>query len=575
MLKLGQYISQAAIFAAATSLVVAQTNTGKPSAGSADRVTAFRFREDFKAKLDRDVAWAAGVSQNTALNVDQPFRLRFEVETPRDAGRRQYNLQYQKNGGEWKYAEAHEFPYESMESPVVSIVSCPAYFNGQEAENLLPVSTLPNNRGAGVSLSSSTPGWVPKPGQGASSEYEWAVVIRNWSDGPVQAKAGDRISFRMVDQHGRVLEGSNPEVTVQIPNYHLGGTFVETPAHIGPWQNKADALYFIMEPTETDNVFMIVKSTDDGKTWSETDSSNRPKADDLEGVSSTVSKDGIIHIIHQRSREVYYHAFDMSKDRWVTNSQLICRHDVPPTQVSGIALRPDGTMVAVFGYGKNIAYSIRSKNGQWSKETVIADPRSNGITSPVIANDRNGVVEFLYKTFDGKAWNRQLTPKNVLTPPIQIAENLGTDEKEGIAILPLEYNPDSQELFAAYRLHSGDLVVRKKNIQGIWSEGVVASRKPVVTNAEDSEQAAADLTIYGDKIFISYIPEDKKSVFVTELSKDLKIVKHSEVVSNVNASWVRGRIITLKDGSRAYALVVDEGSKGGSGFNEFVIYRFN
>jgi hypothetical protein len=135
-------------------------------------------------------------------------------------------------------------------------VGCPDYFNGEEAEDLLKASSLPAALGAGISMSPTTPGGTPEVDGGESAEWEWAVVIRHWSDGPRQVKEGDRFALRMVDQSGLPLAGPVPEFTVRVPEYHLGGTFVETPARIGPWENEQGELYFIMEPTETDNVFM-------------------------------------------------------------------------------------------------------------------------------------------------------------------------------------------------------------------------------------------------------------------------------------------------------------------------------
>jgi hypothetical protein len=81
----------------------------------------------------------------------------------------------------------------------------------------------------------------------------------------------------MVEAGGALFGAySNPVLRMVIPPGHVGGTFVETPGRIGPWQASNGDLYFIMEPAETDNLFMMIKSTDDGATWREVDGARRP-----------------------------------------------------------------------------------------------------------------------------------------------------------------------------------------------------------------------------------------------------------------------------------------------------------
>jgi len=55
---------------------------------------------------------------------------------------------------------------------------------------------------------------------------------------------------------------------------------------VGPWETATGKFYFIMKPTETDNVFMMVKSADSGKSWVELDGNNRPILGDMEGLTS-------------------------------------------------------------------------------------------------------------------------------------------------------------------------------------------------------------------------------------------------------------------------------------------------
>lgn len=116
------------------------------------------------------------------------------------------------------------------------------------------------------------------------------------------------------------------QIVLTVPDGHLGGTFVETPGRIGPWQAGNGDLYFIMEPSETDNRFMMMKSADGGKTWREVDGANRPETGDLESVDSRQVGDSI-HIIHQVTHSVRYHVFNTSDhpnepDRWSVRDEV-------------------------------------------------------------------------------------------------------------------------------------------------------------------------------------------------------------------------------------------------------------
>lgn len=542
---------------------------------STDRVTAFRVRADYAMDLDEDLGWAAALNEAPPQTVDNPFRIRFEVESDTTFYRRQYSLQYRWNSEPWAYMDAQEFPYESEASPTVSIVSCKAFFLGEEADDLIAVSKKPSNAGAGISLSPVTPGWIPAPKTGASAEWEFALVIRRWADGPQLVKDGDRFSLRMVDHLGCPLTGPIPEFLVNVPKEHLGGTFVETPARIGPYENSKGDLYFIMEPTETDNVFMMVKSTDGGQSWFEVDADNRPQLSDLEGLGSVMSKDGVIHIVHQISEGVYHHAFATSdypetKDRWVVDSRLITLHEEPPTQTADIAIRPDGSLVALFAAGDQLQYSILEPKGEWSKAKFLHHKYEVGFTNPSLLSLPNGIVEIAYKSMNGIGWHRQLLPDNSLTPPQQFASNLGTTEDEMMAILPLVYIPEKETTFAVFRQSNGYLYLSSISTKNSWSEPTRVSDRTVVTNAVDSDQAGADVVAWEDKIIISFISEEDRDIYLAiinifDQTPDAKLIVH-----NIDGSWVRGNILYHQKNSPVYGIVYDAGSKGGSGYNKYI-----
>lgn len=552
----------------------------KDSGYSTDEVTAFRVRSDFEMDLDENLGWAMPLNNAPVQTVDAPFRIRFEVESDAAFYRRQYSLQYRWNDEPWTYIEAHEFPYPSAASPVMSMVSCEAFFFGEEADDLIDVSKLPANPGAGINLAPTTPGWYPKPATGASVEWEFALVVRRWADGPQLVRDGDRFAVRLVDHLGRPLPGPTPDFSVEVPVGHLGGTFVETPARIGPYESSKGELYFIMEPTETDNYFMMVKSIDGGESWFEVDAENRPHISDLEGVGSVRSEDGIIHIVHQISEGVYHHAFATSdhsepKDRWMVNSHLITAHEEPPTQVADVTLRPDGSLLAVFAAGDQLQFSILEPKGNWSKPQYLNHEYSTGFTNPSVVGLPDGTVEITYKSFDGKGWGRQLLPDNSLTLPQLLAHNLGTTESESMAILPLAYWPNEKVTLAVFRQSDGYLYLSKRASGQAWSEPVRVSDRPVVTNAVDSDQAGADMVVWEDQIIVTFISDDDRDLYWVKISDFDQMPKAQLLVPNIDGSWVRGSVLERQKDFSVYGVIYDAGSRGGSGYNKYISVDLN
>ncbi|MFW5656373.1 MAG: exo-alpha-sialidase [Bacteroidota bacterium] len=548
---------------------------GEKECFSGDTVTAFRFRSDFDSRIDGNLGWSAPINEIPDQTVDTPFRLRFEIESDTSTLRRQYSLQYRWNDGQWCYVETHEFPYPSAATPPVSIVSCDAFFYGEAAGDLLAKSALPAASGAGISLAPTTPGWIPKYPHGETAEFEWALVVRRWADGPELVKDGDQFSIRMVDQKGLPLPGPQPEFIVKVPSKHLGGTFVETPSRIGPFEDSLGYLYFIMEPTETDPCFMMVKSIDHGKSWVEVDPENRPRANDLEGVGAVMSSEGIIHIVHQKSHDVYYHSFatadnQVYPDQWITDSYLIADTEKPPVQTADIALRPDGSIVTVYGAGPRLQLRIREKSGAWLKPVPLDPGNPNGLTSPSLICRPDGVVDIAYKSTDGKGWCRQLLPDNTFTKPQKFTDDLGTTENEAIAILPLVYLDAPGTTLAVFRQSDGYLYGSFRSKNNEWAKPFRISDRPVVTNAVDSDQPGADVVVYGDKIYIAFISQDDRDIYFSALTDFQTAPAATKIVPDINGSWVRGQILMHQPESPCYGIIYDAGSKGGSGYNKYL-----
>ena len=237
----------------------------------------------------------SGEGETAVVLADRPFVVRMEVEGVPGPDAR-FGLQIRRNGGAWEQVVARDFPYpDEISTPRVSIVSGSAISGGFEGTTVdaLTGSTSPFMAAEVVSLDSVSGAWstsagaTPAPAHG---EWIWPMVVRLWADGAVTNEGGDVFELRMVDGLGRPVlpsqDGAYARVVLEIPEGLLGGTYAETPGVLGPWQARSGDLYFPMEPAETFNVLMMMRSSDGGRSWREVDGANRPATDDLEGFAT-------------------------------------------------------------------------------------------------------------------------------------------------------------------------------------------------------------------------------------------------------------------------------------------------
>jgi hypothetical protein len=551
--------------------VVAEQPTTQHDSPRAIRQSAFRVRSLVDAPLNADRGWAGTLNENVTVRVDQPFRIRFELEGSAGvSGQQAFRVQCRRNGGEWANVEAEDFPMSEEASPQVSIVSAGAYDHGAATTDLLRHSTAAYHDGAGVSLAATTPPWSAG---NVHSEWEWPLVIRRFADNAVTSNEGDRFEFRMVGASGDLLDSAvTPEITASVPPRHLGGTFVETPGRIGPWEASNGDLYFIMEPAETDNLLMMVKSTDRGVTWQEVDGTSRPEADDLEGVASVLARDAV-HVLHQTSDEVWYHSFRTSDhstrpDAWDVRDELVATPEEPPTQVASIAARSDGSIVAFYGGPMKVHFKIRSSNGAWCEETVVDAEVGPILSGPQVAVGDGDVVHLAYTGNDGTAWYRRLQPNGTLTPRVQLTTGLGTSEYDVGSILPLVFIPETNTLVAIYRLATGRLWARRITAHGPPGEAVQVTDRDVVQNAVDSDQTGADAIAEGTTVHVLLIEQGSGNIYHTCAAGAGDWQPSRLQVDGVHAQWIRG---TLLRRGRAPVLgyIYDAGSDGGSGMNQF------
>ncbi len=465
-------------------------------------------------------------------------------------------------------AEFRSFVVEGRPaSPPVSIIEADAYQHGDATDDLLRASAARFTAGAGISMEAHTPAW---DGADAHGEFEWPLVIRRFADRAITSDDGDTFEFRMTAIDGGAIDSPTVRLTLDVPAGHLGGTFVETPGRIGPWQTSNGDLYFIMEPTESDNLFMIVKSTDGGRSWTEVDGANRPNTGDLESVDGQML-DGTIYVVHQVTGATLHHAFHTSDhpvrpDSWAVTDELATKVTAR-AQMASMAARSDGSLV-FFHLGDTIGYAVRSPDGEWSDETLI--DYGNGapaLAGPQAVVGTDDTVHLAYYRMDGTIWYRRLLADGTLTDAHQLATGAATREDNWGPVLPLVYLPETDTTVVIYRQDDGTLWERRVSGDELPTPAVQVTDQRVVQHAVDSQQVGADAVADGATVRVLFIGEADGNIYSTHDDGGWQAPELE--VDGIDGGWVRGSIYVRPDGVKVYGYAYDSGSQGGAGFNRY------
>lgn len=561
----------------------AASEAERASGASAARETAVRVRTAFDVPLNADAGWAAATNAPATVDVEAPFRLRFEADVPPHmAAAGGFRLQYRRNDGTWTPVPAADFPYPSGATPRVSVVAADAFAHGAATTDLLDESDAPFAGGGGVSLADTTARSAPQAPDAEASgeprvqlEWEWPVVLRRYADGAVTNETGDRFAFRMVDARGRPFAASTrPVVTASVPPRLLAGTYPETPGRIGPWEASDGALYVLMEPAETYNVLMVVKSTDGGDTWREVDGANRPVTGDLEGFASDL-RDDTIHILHQIDAGVLYHAFRTSDhptapDTWAVRDDTLAAPGEPPVQVAAVTARTDGSVVGVYGGPETLHYAIRTPDGAWGAPARVDAAPPAPLSGPQVALGRADTVHLAYTRRDGTAWYRQIRPEGTLTPAEPVDDALGTTEADVGSVLPLVHLPATRTTAIVYRRADGTLWTRWRTGDGGLGAPQRVTDRAVVQNAVDSDQTGADAIGVDGSVHVLFVEADTGRLYHTHARTPDAWAPAALTVDGVDVQWVRGQPLARgADAPQVYGFVYDAGSNGGSGLNRY------
>jgi hypothetical protein len=325
-----------------------------------------------------------------------------------------------------------------------------------------------------------------------------------------------------------------------------------------------------MEPAETYNVLMMMKSTDGGRQWNEVDGANRPATDDLEGFAS-VLHDGRIWLLHQVSEATYLHGFATNAsategDRWVVRDELVAQHSEPPTQVAALVADTEGRLAAFYGDSLGLRVRVRAPDGTWGTEQRIDGPEGTVASGVMAARGADGRVHIAYTAGNATrrdVWYRTVSPDGAPGAPVRVATGVGITDDDIGALAPLVHIDSLGSTVLLYRLDDGLLHSRTVRRDGTLTPDRIVSSRAVVQSGSDSEQVGADAIAFGSRVIVVVIDEATRDLLVIEgrvqESGDIAWSESKPLVEGINAQWVRGGLIRGEEGAPAYGIVYDAG----------------
>lgn len=576
----------------------------------------WRFRstvlshDDSATGLNADSGWAAALNVAVNYNAGELGRWRVEVENSGGAttGSKQYRLQYryQPDGGSYgswaRAADEANFQNEDYLSPIMVKPSA-AYVDGAATTNLLA--------GSGATFVAGTGNEDPLTAAltlagNEHTELEFSFFIKPHFIDPdtgnrVRLKTNDKIQLRVVESDDTPFNGTynNAEITVTMPAGYIGSPMIEHPYRL-LHQDTNGNLYFLVEFVGTQtvgphNTLVMLKSTDNGDTWTMPDNANGPgsTSKDVEAVDSQfVSGEGVIVIGVQdgdASRDVWYHEFrtsdNASPDTWrVINQQVTIPSSNPNDQGISLVARSDGTVVLFHrdndGTNQRVTYKIRTARGTggtWgSANNLDAEASTNFIFSAAVLDPGNQLTHIFYKPdATGTVYHRSLSSADSLSS----RETVATDSRTVIHFVggarAVHWNDGTNDhVMFGYRRASDSIFMSVV----ITNDGAPETAKAVSDAAINessgstaSRQPAADLAQDGN---------DTWSLFAYSSNGELRSDKATddggwttdvlEIAAPFVAEigWVRGEIITV-GGDFYYGYVYDLDNSA-TGYQRFV-----
>lgn len=561
--------------------------------------TAFRIRAGDTVGINVDSDWAAAQNVNATINCHHRFRIRIEMEEDASVGgSKQFELRFSHNSGAYTLCEYYNLADAAGNTitPRVWVGESSEYADGAATTNELTGNAKTFVAGDG----NEDPLTAAIDLNNEHTEWEFTIVIPTFwaATSNNQNVDTDTFDFRLYESGGTVFDtyDETPRITLNVPDFYIGGTYVETPNTIGPFVDGNQNLYFAIEnaadgtPASTAGLWAMIKSTDNGASWTEQDRAGAPGQNDLEAVD-IVQVDDTLHTLHHRGPQVNYNTFHMSShgttpDTWVINEEDIITITEPTQQSCAITVMSDGDVWAFFTRDVSATQEVSyvRRNGTWGSATDV-DTGSNNFVSVTAVLGDNDLTHIFYKDQNGHdIFHRTLSAASSLSGPDTVTTDAHQNGRHPFA--PAIYYDDGgvEVIVIAYAEQTDGQMYTRYYRDNTPQSPTVASDNAVEVSPPSgptSEQPVAFIANNGTNVFLRYSHATNNDIYEDENADEGGWGTDTAELTGIKTIYVRGRVIVhsggtvlgyiYEDSEDTGVVNTDGGFTGGIKYGEFVI----
>ena len=573
-----------------TSALDGYTNTPQitaptPPSGTIEQ-GSFRWRPEGAEEAVNDNSagdWEAALDTDVTLDMMNVHggvltRLRVELEETSSASKTiTPKLQYRKNAGTWTTPRAWDYVDPGSEIGNFDdcmIVNKETTTDGAATTNILSGSS--KTFVAGTVNHDATAASVTLNNQ--HTELEWAIYIPRFYEGKSIVSDGDYFDFRVVESDDTLLSGTYdyPRLTVNIPDYYVGGVCVET------MQNKTfialsdGTLYMPVEDYELDANVLMLKSTDDGKTWAAVDASHSLASNDMEAWSMALdSSTGIIHCLHISGTAQYYafatkdYATEGDRDTWLTGAGVKqLNASIGSSNQSAEIILRGSTLYAFYAdlntteqvyYRKKATLSVTTDD--WGSETSIDTTGGTTDFSGVSAvlGPTSSDIHLFYTDFSNYVlYHRTLNASDVLGTRHTCDSDMPTnnDGQHNMTNAVAWDSSGTEKVMVAYGDETNgylySVIVEDDgtpNTRQLVSNSVAVLRDPQAVN---SRQPVASLGLDGTTVYCFFADDSTADLWRTTNADGASWGTPTEEKDGVTVHAIRGQVYTEGGGSKVF-----------------------
>lgn len=548
----------------------------------------FRIRSDDSAGLNANSGWAAAENVNATIGTGLKFRIRFKVrETAGGSDSTGFKLQVKRNAGSFVDVTT----VADIDNVAAEGATSAQYTDGASTSTELLTNTGTYVNGEG--LHDNTSGSYSLSSQ--ETELEWCLLIHSFHDVQVQNQTNDTLEFRVVQSNGTAFTGTytNPTVTISETNKFVGGVFIESPGHIGPYIDGNDNIYTVIEHADHtgDNTIAVIKSTDGGNTWREGNTS-RPAVQDLESLCMVQDGD-TLHILVQNGAgdsDVTYHQYftsdhATSPDTWnVKDESVEVISGSASDQETSLAVLSDGSIFALYrktATNESVYFKIRSTGGSWDASPTEVDTTAsvNFLGGMAVKEAGSDKVHIAYKDdTNGDLYRKSWTSGGGLSSRELIsndsAAGVSADEKPVLPLIAYQDGAVEVVMFIYKRSTDDKLYSRTTRDDATLTTEAVASDSAVASHLGGSNQPTASASADGTTVYLFYSDDATNDLYRDSNADEAGWGTDTEEKDAVTVGFIRGNVYVNPSGDTVFGYIYDSSGNGDAGYvwyDEYVI----